>query len=169
MNVPYKYRGVALLALLIIILPGAAWRFALSDTFGAWRECRRLVRRLEILAPTPATDLSAASPAAQTPELILSGALLDSVRRFAPAGVRATGYQPVVTLRQDGIAIHTAQLTLTGAFADLLLTVGQLERRLPACRLRSAEWCTVVQPRTRRTQLVLTLYLQQPTLKTEIR
>lgn len=169
MNVPYKYRGLALFVLLVVVLPGAAWRFALSDTFGAWRECRRLERRLEILAPTrPATE--AAMPSVvETPELILSGALLDSVRRFAPAGVRATGYRPVVTLRQDGIEIHTAQLTLTGAFADLLRTVGQLERRLPACRLRSAEWCTAVQPRTRRTQLVLTLYLQQPTLKTEIR
>lgn len=167
MNVPYKYRGAALLALLIIILPGAAWHFALSDTFGAWRECRRLERRLEILAPmTPATE--AAMPSAvETPELILSGALLDSVRRFAPAGVRATGYQPEVTLRQDGIEIHTAQLTLTGGFGELLRTTDALERRLPACRVRSAEWCTAVQPRTRRTQLVLTLYVQQPSLNPE--
>ena len=105
--------------------------------------------------------------AVEAPELILSGGLLDSVRRFAPAGVRATGYVPVTTLRQDGIEIHTAQLTLTGPFAELLRTVETLERRLPACRLRSAEWQTATRPRTRPTQLTLTLYIQQLTLITE--
>ena len=156
MNLPYRYRGLGLLALLVLALPWAAWRFALSDTFGAWRECGRLERRLDALAPT--------TPA---PELILSGGLLDSMRRFAPAGVRATGYVPVTTLRQDGIEIRTAQLTLTGPFAELLRTVDALERHLPACRMRSAEWQTVVQPRTRRTQLTLTLHIQQLTLITE--
>lgn len=165
MNMPYRYRGLGLLALLVLALPWAAWRFVLHDTFAAWRECGRLERRLEALAPTtPATGASVPA-AVEAPELILSGGLLDSVRRFAPAGVHATGYVPAVTLRQDGIEIRTAQLTLTGPFAELLRTVDALERRLPACRLRSAEWRTVVQPRTRRPQLVLTLYVQQLTLK----
>ena len=105
--------------------------------------------------------------AVEAPELILSGGLLDSVRRFAPAGVRATGYVPVTTLRQDGIEIHTAQLTLTGPFAELLRTVETLARRLPACRLRSAEWQTAPRPRARRPRLTLTLYIQQLTLITD--
>lgn len=167
MNLPYRYRGLSLVGLLALLLPWAAWRFALSDTFGAWRECGRLERRLDALAPTTPATGAAVPAAVEAPELILSGGLLDSVRRFAPAGVRATGYVPVTTLRQDGIEIRTAQLTLTGPFAELLRTVETLERRLPACRLRSAEWQTVVQPRTRRTQLTLTLYIQQLTLITE--
>lgn len=162
MNMPYRYRGLGLLALLVVALPWMAWRFALSDTFVAWRECRRLERRLEALAPTAPTARPLRPTAGAAPELILSGGLLDSVRRFAPAGVHATGYVPAVTLQQDGIEIRTAQLTLTGPFAELLRTVDALERRLPACRLRSAEWQTTTQPRTRRTQLVLTLYVQQP-------
>ena len=167
MNLPYRYRGLGLLALLVVALPWAAWRFALSDTFGAWRECGRLERRLDALAPTtPATGASDGT-AVGAPELILSGGLLDSVRRFAPTGVRATGYVPAVTLQQDGIEIRTAQLTLTGPFAELLRTVDALERRLPACRLRSAEWQTMTQPRTRRTQLTLMLHIQQLTLITE--
>ena len=162
MNLPYRYRGLGLLALLVVALPWMAWRFALSDTFVAWRECRRLERRLEALAPT-ARPLRPS--AVEVPELILSGGLLDSVRRFAPVGVHATGYVPAVTLQQDGIEIRTAQLTLTGPFAELLRTVDALERRLPACRLRSAEWQTTTQLRTRRTQLVLTLYVQQPIMQ----
>ena len=165
MNLPYRYRGLGLVALLALLLPWMAWRFALSDTFVAWRECRRLERRLEALAPTTPATGAAVPAAVEAPELILSGGLLDSVRRFAPVGVHATGYVPAVTLQQDGIEIRTAQLTLTGPFAELLRTVDALERRLPACRLRSAEWQTTTQPRTRRTQLTLTLHIQQLTLK----
>ena len=167
MNLPYRYRGLSLVGLLALLLPWAAWHFALSDTFGAWRECGRLERRLDALAPTTPATGAAVPAAVEAPELILSGGLLDSVRRFAPAGVHTTGYVPAVTLRQDGIEIHTAQLTLTGPFAELLRTVETLERRLPACRLRSAEWQTATRPRTRRTQLTLMLYIQQLTLITE--
>ena len=52
MNLPYRYRGLGLVGLLALLLPWAAWHFALSDTFGAWRECGRLERRLDALAPT---------------------------------------------------------------------------------------------------------------------
>lgn len=161
MNVPYRYRGLGLLALLVVALPWMAWRFALSDTFGAWRECRRLERRLENLDAVPAASGPELRTEADMPEAILSGRLLDTLRRMAPPSVAVAGYLPVVTLREEGIEIHTARVTLTGPFAELLRTVDALERRLPACRLRSAEWQTVAQPRTRRTQLVLTLYVQQ--------
>ena len=42
------------------------------------------------------------------------------------------------------------------------------EEHLPECRLRSLQWQTVVQHRTRKPQLVLTLYIQQLTLKSDI-
>ncbi len=117
MNLPYRYRGLSLVGLLALLLPWAAWHFALSDTFGAWRECGRLERRVDALAPTTPATGATVPAAVEAPELILSGGLLDS--------------------------------------------------RLPACRLRSAEWQTVTRPRTRRTQLTLTLYIQQLTLITE--
>ena len=58
MNLPYRYRGLSLVGLLALLLPWAAWHFALSDTFGAWRECGRLERRLD-------------AAAVEAPELIL--------------------------------------------------------------------------------------------------
>ena len=90
MNLPYRYRGLSLVGLLALLLPWAAWHFALSDTFGAWRECGRLERRLDALAPTTPATGATVPAAVEAPELILSGGLLDSVRRFAPAGVRDT-------------------------------------------------------------------------------
>ena len=167
MNLPYRYRGLSLVGLLALLLPWAAWHFALSDTFGAWRECGRLERRLDALAPTTPATGATVPAAVEAPQQILTGGQLDTVRRVAPAGVRATGDLAVTTFRQDGIENQKAQLTLTGPFAELLRTVETLERRLPACRLRSAEWQTATRPRTRRTQLTLTLYIQQLTLITE--
>ena len=36
MTLPYKYRGIVLLAGLAVVLPWMAWHFALHDTFTAW-------------------------------------------------------------------------------------------------------------------------------------
>ena len=166
MKLPYEYRGLGLLALLFVVLPWGGWRFALHDTYAAWRECRHLESRLDALGPIPAAD--AAMPrAAAMPELILSGALLDSVRRMAPPGVQTTGYTPAVTLRQNGIEIRTAQLTLAGHFTGLLRTVDMLERRLTECRLQCVEWRTTTEPRTRRVQLTATIYIEQLMMKNE--
>lgn len=163
MNVPYKYRGILLLALLVLVLPFAAWRFALCDTLGAWRDCRRLTARLETLTPVTAQKTAAALP---DRELILSGGLLDTVRRAAGMlSVQVAGYEPLVTSVQDGAAVHTAQLTLTGRYTELVRVVDALERALPACRLRSLEWQAQTDRRTRKTHLTLTLYIQQIALK----
>ena len=81
------------------------------------------------------------------------------------AAVQVAGYEPLVTLRQDGLAVHTARLTLTGGCTALLRVVAELERALPRCRLRSMEWRTATDRRTRRLQLILTLYIQQIVLK----
>ena len=66
---------------------------------------------------------------------------------------------------RDGLAVHTAQLTLAGGYAPLLRVVGELERTLPRCRLRSLGWQSSADRRTRCLQLTLTLYIQQVVLK----
>ena len=63
------------------------------------------------------------------------------------------------------LAVHTAQLTLAGGYAPLLRVVGELERTLPRCRLRSLGWQSSADRRTRCLQLTLTLYIQQVVLK----
>lgn len=165
MTLPYKYRGVLLLTLLVLVLPWAAWRFALRDTFDAWRDCRRLSAQLASMMPA-AEGGEPSADVAQGSELVLSGLLLDSVRQAAAnAAVQVAGYEPLVTLQQDGMAVHTAQLTLTGGYTALVRVVAELEHKLPRCRLRSMVWRTATDRRARRTQLILTLYIQQIVLK----
>lgn len=163
MTLNYNYRGLALLALLVVVLPIGAWHFALGDTFATWCDCRQLSARLQTLAPEPAHPTPVV---AEGSELILSGGLLDTVRRAAAElPVRVAGYEPLVTAEHDGIAVHTARVTLTGSYPGLLGVVAKLEKSLPGCRFRSLEWHTVAERRTRRPQLLLTLYIQQVTLK----
>ena len=52
MKLSYKYRGAAYLFLLVVLLPWAAWYYALGDTVRAAFECRRLTARLAV-AETP--------------------------------------------------------------------------------------------------------------------
>ena len=104
--------------------------------------------------------------AADGRELVLSGALLAAVRpAAAESDVQVSGYEPLVSVRYDGLAVHTAQLTLTGGYGPLLRVVAALERTLPACRLRTLEWRAAPDRRTRRMRLTLTLYVQQIVLK----
>lgn len=161
MTLPYRYRGAVMLALLAVVLPWAAWHFALRDTFGAWRDCRRLCARLVATAPSAGPGEPAAA-VAQGAELVLSGLLLDAVRQAAAdVFVEVAGYEPLELLRRDGLAVHTARLTLTGGYAALLRVVGELERTLPQCRLRSLGWRCAADRRTRRMRLTLTLYIEQ--------
>lgn len=159
MNVPYKYRGLLSLMLLAFVLPGAVWRFALCDSFGVWRECRRLAAHLATSPAVEPTNRDAAFPTA--PELILSGLLLDSLRHASTDRILVAGYEPLMTLRESGIAVHSARLTLMGDFEDLLRLVATLECTLPQCRLRSMTWQTASDGRARRRPLALTLYIQQ--------
>lgn len=158
MTLPNKYRGIAWL-LLIVALPGAAWHFAVGETAGVWAECRSMAARLSRLEPG-ASQYSPLLPDKR--ELILSGVLLDTVRRAAEEhGVRVAGYEPRITSKEDGLAVHTAQITLTGSYTTLLQLTARIGDALPACRLRTMEWRTRTDRQTRRRQLILILYVQQ--------
>lgn len=159
MTVPYRFRGAALLLLLAAVLPWTAWRFALRDTLGAWRDCRRLAAEL---AQAPAVAESEPGTLLPEPDVVLSGRLLEALRRTASQhAVQVCGYEPLETLRQDDLAVHTARLTLGGGCKSLLRVVDALERTLPRCRLRTLVWKTRTDRRTRRAELTLTLYIEQ--------
>lgn len=163
MNLPFKYRGLAWLGLLFCILPWCIWHFALSSTFKIWHDCIRMKHLAEQVSA--ASDMSlnmTASIQKDIPELILSGGVLDSLRRLSSnRDIHIAAYYPVVTMSLESAAVHSAQMTLTGRYVDLLQVVFQLGQELPNCRFRAMNWCTTINPRTRCQQLELTLYIQQ--------
>ena len=164
MKLTYKYRGIVWLFLLVVLLPWAAWHYAAGDTVRAAIECRRLTARLDAAGSQTAVSAFDPSAYAEQRELVLSGILLDTLQgEIAARSLRVTGYVPVVTEQQDGLALHTAQFSLTGRFTDLVRFVRHVRRLLPQCRLRAAVWRCATDRATRRPQLTLTLYVQQLT------
>lgn len=158
MKLPYQYKGLVYIAALVIVLPWLAWSFAVRDTVGAWLDCRHLDTQL---AKMPLQAASVSSPVGdRSTDLVLSGHLLDVVRQGA-TGIAIAGYEPHVTLQQDGIRIHTARMTLSGDFAALLQVVNRLEDSLPHCRLSSLGWQSSTDRRSGKTQLTLIIYIEQ--------
>lgn len=164
MKIPYRYRGAAYLTLLVLLLPWLAWHYAFRDTLRMGLECRRLAAELAEAVPTTASTAPRRTAPTAGPELILSGMLLDTLQqRVTQHGIAVAGYVPVVTSCRENMELHTAQLTLTGRFIDLLPLLQQVEQ-LPQCRLRSAVWQSAIDRNTRQRQLSVTLYIQQITL-----
>lgn len=154
MKLPYRYRGLAMMIALLILLPAAAWRYAIRDTVRTASECLKL--RAEISA-LPDTAEDAASGLRNRRELILSGLLLDHIGR----DVRVTGYTPAVTERRGSLALHTAEVALTGTFAELLRILHRIEREVPECAVRSAVWRLTEDRAAPNERLTLTMYIQQ--------
>lgn len=159
MNVPYKYRGAGLLVLLLLLLPWVSWQYALRDTFGAWRDCRRLRNQMQQIVQTGRE--SAASPISG-PALLSDGAL---VRELLPEASRhqvtLRDYKPLVSSRIEGLEVHTAALTMEGSYAGILRVVYHFERHFPCCKSVSLRFNGVVSPDRRRRHTEATLYIEQ--------
>ncbi len=154
MNLPYRYRGLAMTTALLVLLPAVAWRHALSDTLRTACECRRLRTRISTV---PETYSDSNDTFSDRRELILSGMILGLV----PDNVSVTGCTPSITERQGTLEVHTAELTMTGTFADLLRAMHFIEREVPECAVHSAVWRITADHTARSRQLTLTLYIQQ--------
>lgn len=159
MKLPYPYRGLAMLSALIVLLPAAAWRYAVSGTVRTAIECRRLRAQT---AAIPAAPSDSAAFVAGTRDMLLSGLLLG----HAGCDVQVTGYTPVVTDCQGALAVHTAELSMAGTFADLLHSLHRIERAAPECVVRSVCWSLAADRAAKSERLTLTLYVQQ-LVKTE--
>ena len=162
MKLPYKYRGVVYLSLLFVLLPWAAWYYAIGNTVYAAIECRRLTTRLQATDSRAATSDFDPAAYADQQELVLSGVLLDALQgEIAALNLRVTGYVPVITEQQEGLELHTAQFSLTGRFVDLIWMMRYVQQNLPQCRLCAAVWQCATDRTTRKPQLTLTIYVQQ--------
>lgn len=157
MKLPYAYRGLAMAAALFLLLPAATWSYALRDTLRTAAECRRL--RIGTAEANEESDAArdGEEPFMRGGEAVLSGRLLD----YAHEGTAVTGYTPATTLRQGGLELHTAELTLSGTFADLLHVLHRIESDAAACAVRSVVWQTATDRASRSERLTLTIYAEQ--------
>lgn len=159
MRLPYRYRGIIWACFLVVALPWIIWKFTLQDTISMWYDSRRMTHIISNLSLIDSIQLQ--PKLADRSEIVLSGAILDSLQKYTVQQCQIIEYIPGLTICHEYIELHTAQLTLTGNYNNLLLLLQHFERQLPSCRLCSIEWfCTNVSYSTDK-QLYLTIYIQQ--------
>lgn len=159
MKVPYKYRGAGFLVLMLLLLPWVSWQYALRDTFVAWRDCRRL--RYQVRQTAQSGPQSTAAPVLGQ-ALLPDGAL---VRQLQPEALRyrvtMKDYKPLVSIRIEGLEVHTAALTIEGPYTGILRVVHHFECNFPSCKSVSLRFAGVVSPDRRSRHTEATLYIEQ--------
>ncbi|MCL2562123.1 MAG: hypothetical protein FWE10_07405 [Rikenellaceae bacterium] len=157
-----KYKGLLMLAGLLIVVPYLVYRVAIADTVRMNREMKRTERQITRLQNQSRTERAAEGAVLQTVSDIQSGDLLPRIMD-CDAGARCVvvKYTPCITESRDGLAVHTAELVLSGTYADLLRLIERIETDIGSCRLVSATFRSIVQRQRRQTQLHVTLILQQ--------
>ncbi len=152
-----KYRGLAHLLGVAVVLPLLAWRLALADTAGKWREARRTEKQLTALRTQ---DAAPAAPLLVVGEHIRDGELLGEIL-CGPGCCEVVKYTPYVANAADGLAIHTAEVVLNTDCLSFVRIVDHIERTMPASRLRSVSLRAMVPRGSTRPQLYGMLIIQQ--------
>lgn len=160
-----KYRGLAFLALLVVVSPLLVWQYALRNTVVQWRQTDKNRGQIEALrAAQTATGGPFRVPTTER-EMILSGELVGALLPVIESEkLRIEHFSPCVTSESDGLKISTGQLSVRGRFAGIVRLLDALERELPHCKVISAHYRTNL-PRNRGEEKTLgcTIYIQQMT------
>jgi hypothetical protein len=156
-----KYRGLASLALLLLVAPVLVWQYALSGTVGQWRAAKK--DRVQIDRLRAAQTATAKQPAVSTSdrEMILSGEIVSALLPTIEAEkLSIERFSPCVTSDTGGLRLTTGQLTVQGRFAGIVRLLDELERELPHCKIVSVSY-------RKKKALSCTIYVQQITTTNE--
>lgn len=161
-----RYKGIAHLAALILLVPLAAWKLAIGDTVGMWLETRRISGELGLTQTAPGVAQGERVAAADE-EMIESGLLMGEILELAnAAGIEVVRYTPFAPADVDGLSLCTAEITLKGAYVAIVRTISEMEASRDGCRIVSLGFRTVRKPGERRDVLHATVIMQQITQKT---
>lgn len=165
MKLTARYKGLAWLVLVVLILPLLAWRYALNGTTDQWLSARKNRRQTELLCGAANRPIDPRTALTTSEEMLLSGSLIAAVLPSAESEKLSIGhFSPCVTSDQDGVLLATGQMSLEGGFAGMVRVINMMEREIPQCKIISAQFHSV-KPRGRGAVKTLncTIYIQQIT------
>ncbi len=146
---------------LLVAAPWLVYNVAISDTVKLNRELKHARREI---AQLQRQKRDAPAMVVETASGLDNGELIPSIMDCDAGGRCAVvRYTPYITENHDGLAVHTAELVLSGGYTDLVRLVERAETGDPGSRLVSAAFRSVRQRQRRQTQLQVTLILQQIT------
>ena len=163
-----KYKGLLYLAGLLIAGPWLVYNMAIKDTVKLKRELKRTEKEIIQIQSQGKREASAPMGIIPVSHNELQDGDLISKLMSCEAGSRCTvvKYTPYITENRDGLAVHTAELVLSGTYTDLVRLIEQTESRSKSYRLVSTTFKSIKQRQRKQTQLHATLILQQITKTT---
>lgn len=160
-----KYKGVLYLIGLLVIVPWFVYSIAISDTVRANRELKMMGQEIAHLQSRRRQGNTVGAGVIADSKYGLQGGDIIPRLMDCVSGVRCmvVEYTPFITESRDGLVVHTAELVLDGAYADLVRLIERAETELSTCRLVSVSFKRVKQRQRKQPQLNVTLILQQIT------
>ncbi len=158
-----KYKGIAWLALVVMIVPLTVYRYAISGTVNQWRMTGKYRQEIEQLRSTRSLSAKPQSVSTTDTEMILSGFMVAGLLPIIESeDMRIEHFSPCVTSDKDGIILTTGQLSVQGSFAAIVKLLWHIEHDMPYGKIISARYCTT-KPRNRGSTktLTCTIYIQQ--------
>lgn len=156
------YRGIIDMALLLLVAPLLTYRLAISSTIATWKVSREESKELIVIQGDSVGSQKPTAFKYDDIEMIESGLLLEQLldgnNNFAVSIIK---YTPYMTYNQNGIRIRTAELILGGSFSSLVKTIERIEKSILTCKIISADFHIAKTGNNRRSQLQLSLYIQQ--------
>ncbi len=160
-----KYKGIAWLVLVVVVVPLVVYWYAVSGTVKQWRMTGKYRQQIEQLRSTQSRTSEPQSVNTTDTEIILSGLAVAELLPFIESEkLRIEYFSPCVTSDKDGIVLTTGQLSVQGAFISIVNLLDRLERDMPYCKIIAAHYRST-KPRNRGSTKTLscTIYIQQIT------
>lgn len=157
-----KYKGLASLALLLVVLPLAAWKLAVADTVRMHRESRRMEKAIELAGDGEGQGGKSGSGVIATTDMIQSPLLMETMGLIAANnGAKVTGYTHYTNQNDNGLLWQTAEIELTGTYRAIVKAVYEIESDIAPSKLASLAIRMVRDPYNRKGKLVAILYIEQ--------
>jgi hypothetical protein len=128
-----RFKGLAYLIGLVVVVPWLTYNLAIGKTVRTAREAGRANKEIAELK-----GRGAGAPVEKGEPKLQNGAIMT---RISGGGCTVVKYTPYITESRGGLAVHTAQLVLSGPYKNLVRVVERAEKesRLVSVEFKSAK------------------------------
>lgn len=156
-----KYKGLAYLTLLLLVIPYLVWSMAISETVAMWRFVHKTATQIALLEADTVTSAAAMVESANG-KALFEGRLIEAINPLIEKyQIKVVKFTPYISEKSDGAVLHTAVLILEGGYTGLVRTIEHIENNVGQSRLVSVAFKSMQRDRSRPPELTTTLILQQ--------
>ena len=158
-----KYKGLAYLAILLVVIPYLVWSMALSGTVRMWNSLQETTKRIALLeSKTNDMGVELSAGTSQDTVSIFDWQLIEAIHPLTEKyNAKIVKFTPYISENIEVAALYTAELILEGNYAGLVRIIEHIENDITKSRLISVTFKTTRRDRSKPRELTTILILQQ--------